>query len=302
MRKTALIFLSSACLIFTVGFQEESRFRISVDAVNVLVTVLDQEGRFVTDLQREDFIVYEDGKVQEIEQFSQEADQPLRIGLLMDTSASVKMRLDFEKTAATNFMRSVMRYRDEAMLVEFDKGVTMLHDFTDRPTEIVKEIDKLRAGGGTALLDAVFQVSQEKMSERRLRQTIIVISDGDDLHSSRTLAEAVNMAQLAETSVYAIGTNKLGASTSKHGIKVLERLTEETGGRVFFPVSDVEMEAAFDQIEKELRSQYSITYIPRNKTRDGKFRNLEVRVAKEKDRPERLTIRHKKGYYAAQPL
>lgn len=272
-----------------------------MEAVNVLVTVLDQEGRFVTDLQKEDFIVYEDGKVQEIEQFAQEADQPLRIGLMIDTSASVKLRLDFEKTAATNFMRSVMRYRDEAMLVEFDRGVTLLHDFTDRPTEIIREIENLEAGGGTALLDAIFQVSEEKMSEKRLRQTIIVISDGDDLHSERSLEETVNMAQLAETSIYAIGTNNLGASRSKDGIKILERLTEETGGRVFFPVSELDMEQAFDQIQKELRSQYSITYTPRNKTRDGKFRTLEVRVAKGKDRPQNLTIRHKKGYYAIQP-
>jgi len=302
MKKTAVIFFASICLLCTLGFQEESRFRIAVDAVNVLVTVLDENGRFVTNLEKEDFIVYEDGKVQEIEQFSQETDQPLRIGLLIDTSASVKMRLDFEKMAATNFMRAIMRYRDEAMLVEFDKGVSMLHDFTNRPTEIINEIENLRAGGGTALLDAIFQVSQEKMSEKRLRQTIVIISDGDDLHSSRNLEEAVNMAQLAETSIYAIGTNEMGASRSKNGIKILRRLTEETGGRAFFPVSDLEMEEAFDQIEKELRSQYSLTYTPRNKTRDGKFRDLEVRVAKGKNRPQNLTIRHKKGYYAAQPL
>ncbi len=302
MRKTAVISLSLFCLIFTSGFQEESRFRIAVDAVNVLVTVLDQNGRFVTDLQKEDFIIYEDGKVQEIEQFSQETDQPLRIGLLMDTSSSVKLRLDFEKEAATNFMRSVMRHGDEAMLVEFDKGVSMIHDFTDRPTEIVKDIEELRAGGGTALLDAVFQVSQEKMSEKKLRQTIIIVSDGDDLHSNHTLAEAVNMAQLAETSLYAIGSNLLDPARSKNGIKILNRLTEETGGRVFYPVSDIEMEAAFDKIEKELRSQYSITYTPQNKTRDGKFRKLEVRVAKGKKRPDKLIIRYKKGYYAAQPM
>jgi len=302
MRKTAVISLSLFCLIFTSGFQEESRFRIAVDAVNVLVTVLDQNGRFVTDLQKEDFIIYEDGKVQEIEQFSQETDQPLRIGLLMDTSSSVKMRLDFEKEAAINFMRSVMRHGDEAMLVEFDKGVSMIHDFTDRPTEIVRDIEKLRAGGGTALLDAVFQVSQEKMSEKKLRQTIIIVSDGDDLHSKHTLAEAVNMAQLAETSLYAIGSNLLDPARNKNGIKILNRLTEETGGRVFYPYSDIEMETAFDKIEKELRSQYSITYTPRNKTRDGKFRKLEVRVAKGKKRPGKLIIRNKKGYYAAQPM
>lgn len=302
MRKTVVILLSLFCLIFAVGFQEESRFRISVDVVNVLVTVLDQDGRFVTNLQKEDFIIYEDGRVQEIEQFSQETDQPLRIGLLIDTSASVKMRLEFEKEAAVNFMRSVMRLKDEAMLVEFDKGVTMLHDFTDRPTEIVKTIETLRAGGGTALLDAVFQVSQEKMSEKRLRQTIIVLSDGDDLHSTHSLAEAVNMAQLSESSIYAIGTNRLGASRSTSGIKTLRRLTEETGGRAFFPVSDIEMEVAFDQIEKELRSQYSLTYTPRDIIRDGKFRNLEVRIAKGKNRPSPLSIRHKKGYYAVQPM
>ncbi len=302
MRKISVISLSLFCLIFTSGFQEESRFRIAVDAVNVLVTVLDQNGRFVTDLQKEDFIIYEDGKVQEIEQFSQETDQPLRIGLLMDTSSSVKMRLDFEKEAATNFMRSVMRYGDEAMLVEFDKGVSMIHDFTNKPTEIVKDIEELRAGGGTALLDAVFLVSQEKMSEKKMRQTMILVSDGDDLHSKHTLAEAVNMAQLAETSLYAIGSNRLDPARSKNGIKILKRLTEETGGRVYFPVSDIEMEAAFDKIEKELRSQYSITYTPRNKTRDGKFRKLEVRVAKGKQRPSNLTIRYKKGYYAAQPM
>jgi VWFA-related protein len=302
MRKTAVIFLSLFCLIFASGFQEESRFRIAVDAVNVLVTVLDQDGRFVTNLQKEDFIIYEDGKVQDIEQFSQETDQPLRIGLLMDTSSSVKMRLEFEKKAAVNFLRAIMRLKDEAMLVEFDKGVTMLKDFTDRPTEVIKEIETLRAGGGTALLDAIFQVSQEKMSEKKLRQTIIVLSDGDDLHSTHSLAEAVNMAQLAETSIYAIGTSNLGATRSRNGVKILNRLTEETGGRVFFPVSDIEMEDSFDKIEKELRSQYSITYTPKNKIRDGKFRELEVRVAKGRNRPGKPTVRYKKGYYAALPM
>jgi VWFA-related protein len=285
---------SLACLSFALlAATQDTQIRVEVEAVNVLVTILDDDGRFVTDLNQDQFLIYEDGKLQEITNFARRVDLPLRIGLLIDTSSSVRMKLDFEKEAAINFIRSVMRYRDRALLVEFDEGVSLLHDFTGRPTAIIEKIRELRAGGGTALLDAVFTVSLEKMTMEGVRKTLIVVSDGQDLNSKRNLAETVMAAQTSDVTIYTIGTSRFGASGSKRGEDLLKRFAQETGGRAFFPYSARLMEDSFDQINEELRSQYSLTYVPKNKDWDGRFRKIEVRVEGGKG----YTLHYKKGYY-----
>lgn len=281
--------------LFSSAFQDP-QIRVEVEAVNVLVGIVtDKNGRFVTDLSAEEFEVFEDGVRQEVTNFGRETSLPLRIALLIDTSSSVRLHLDFQKQAATNFLHSILRLQDQALLVEFDTGVSLLHDFTNRPGTIAREIEKLRAGGGTALIDALYEVSREKMSESDARKTIVVVSDGRDLNSQRTLEDVLKMVHSSGVIVYAIGTNRLSADQDKKGEKVLEELTEKTGGRVFFPYSVENLASAFDVIDEELRSQYSLTYVPTNKARDGKFRKIRVKLIDQKG----LTVRHREGYFAA---
>lgn len=273
---------------------QNPRVRVQVEAVNVLVTVVDEAGRFITDLTRDDFIVYEDGQVQNLTNFAKETDLPLRIGMLLDTSASVRLKLGFEKESAINFVNEVMRPQDEALLVVFDNGVTLLQDLTRRPDLIVRQIDGLKAGGGTALLDAVYTVARDKMVGDDLQKTIVLVSDGRDRDSEITLDQALDMAQKSEATVFAIGTSRFGASGNKKGDDMLIKLATQTGGEAFFPHSPQLLQDAFDRINEELRSRYSLTYVPRNQIGDGSFRQIKVNVKG----PKGMRVRHKTGYFA----
>lgn len=305
MRRTAAIPLGLAILIGLSGLaegtefgqtqRESSQIRVQVEAVNVMVTVLDKRGRFVTDLEKERFTVYEDGAEQEITNFARETSLPLSVALLIDTSASVRLKLDFEKQAAAGFLHEVIRLQDQAMLVEFDTGSVLLSDFTNRPSELVKELKSLRAGGGTALFDALYKVASEKMSGASPRRVIVIVSDGADLHSRHTLEEAVEMVQRAEATVYAIGTSRFGATSDKRGEDKLKLLAEKTGGTLLLPYSEQQFQDAFSQINQELRSQYSLTYVPKNKQRDGSFRRIKIRIKPDKN----LVFRYKEGYFAS---
>ena len=289
-----MCWLQLAALMPPVAAFQESEIVIEVEAVNVLVTVVDKDGRFMTDLPRDRFRIFEDGDEQTITNFASETDLPLRIGLLIDTSSSVRMKLDFEKQAATNFVRSIMRRGDEALLVEFDQGVSLLHDFTPQPTAIVREIKKLRAGGGTALLDAIYTVSRDKMVNPGARKTLVILSDGQDLNSIRDFEETLDMAQGAGVAIYSIGTSRFGAEVNRRGEKMLEQLSDQTGGRAFFPYSAELLSDAFEQINEELRSQYSLTYVPTNRRRDGTYRKIRVDIKDGK----KLKPRHRNGYFA----
>jgi VWFA-related protein len=268
--------------------------RVEVEAVNVLVTVKDKEtGKFVKDLQISDFRVREDGEVQEITNFSQQTNLPLTIGLCVDTSSSVKLKLEFEKEAALDFLFTIMRPTDKALLAEFDTGVTLLHDFTSNPNDLVREIKRLRAGGGTSLYDAIFLVSEQKMLDATGRRTLIILSDGADLTSTHTFTDALRMAQRAEIAIYALSTTRFGADIDHAGDNALKQLADSTGGQVFFPYSTSQLTEAFGEIEEELRSQYNIAYEPTNRRRDGSFRRIQVDIER-----GGITVRHRKGYYA----
>ncbi len=291
MPKLALVPLSLAALLLSTAFQD-TQIRIDVEAVNVFVTVTNRKGQFVSGLPEDRFILYEDGIPQVLTNFSSDLSRPLQIALLMDTSGSVRLKLDFEKRAAVNFLRGVMRRHDQAMLVEFDEGVSLLNDFTTRTSEIVSEIERLRAGGGTALWDALYVVSGEKMTGRGARKAIVVLSDGEDLNSRRSFEDTLKMIQSSEVTVYPIGTSRFGASSSKKGEDNLAELADESGGTAFFPYSAELLESAFDQINAELRNQYSLTYSPRDKTPDGRFREIEVRI----ENGDGLKLRYRRGY------
>lgn len=276
----------------------QAPFRVEVDAVNVLAAVHDNETReFVTDLTKEDFQIYEDGVLQTITNFTQQTDLPLTIALCMDTSSSVRLKLDFEKEAATDFLYAVMRPSDRAMLVEFDTGVTLLHDFTSNPNDLVREINLLKAGGGTSLYDAVYLVAEQKMLNEPGRKTVVILSDGADLTSKHSFEEMLRMAYQAEITVYAISTTRFGADIDHEGDNALKQLTEVTGGTAFFPYSTDRLASAFQEVDQELRSQYNLTYVPTNKDRDGTFREIKVKVNR-----DGVRLRHRKGYFAPERL
>lgn len=277
--------------------------RIEVLLVNLLVTVNSKRGSFVTDLTREDFRIFEDDTPQAITNFSSDTNLPLTIALLVDTSSSVKLKLDFEKDAATDFIYTVMRPQDRAMLLEFDTGVTLLQDLTSNPNEIVREIKKLKASGGTSMYDAIYLVSEEKLLHEQGRKAIVILSDGADQTSRYKFDEALEMARSADAVIYAVSTARYGASVDAEGENALKQLAEETGGRLIVPYSpdDIfakrtlrdQLERAFRQISEELRSQYSISYSSTNQARDGRYRKIKVKIARDD-----LHIRHKKGYIA----
>ena len=276
------------------GKSPKAPFRVEVDAVNIMVSIHDKDtGKFVTNLKRSDFDVFEDGVRQEVTNFTQQSNLPLTIALCLDTSSSVKLKLAFEKEAAIDFIFSIMRPDDKTLLLEFDTGVTLLHDFTSNPNDLVREVESLRAGGGTSLYDAVYLVSEQKMLNEDGRKTVVILSDGADLTSKHTFEEALRIAYRAEVTVYAISTTRFGADVDHEGDNVLKQLTEVTGGRSFFPFSVQQLTSAFQEIDKELRSQYNLAYVPSNKEKDGEFRKIKVKVSRGNTR-----IRHRQGYFA----
>jgi Ca-activated chloride channel homolog len=270
-------------------------FRIEVEAVSLLVSAHDQKsGKFVTDLAPADFRVTEDGVLQQITNFNQHTNLPLTIALAVDTSSSVKLKLEFEKEAALDFLYSVMRPTDRALLLEFDSGVTLLHDFTSDANAIAREIKKLKAGGGTSLYDAIYLVCEQKMLEEDPgRKVLVILSDGADVTSRHTYEEALDMAYQAEVTIFAISTTRFGAMIDHEGDNALKQLADNTGGRTYFPFSTRELTKAFEMINEELRSQYSLAYVSSNRVRDGKFRNIKVDITRSDTR-----VRHRKGYFA----
>jgi len=272
----------------------DDRIRVEVEAVNVLVTVIDsKDGKFIKDLNLEDFQVSEDGVPQQITNFSRQTGLPLTIAMCVDTSSSVKLKLEFEKEAALDFLFTIMRPTDRALLAEFDTGVTLLHDFTSNPNDLAEEIKNLRAGGGTSLYDAITLISEEKLLYETGRRVMVILSDGSDLTSTHTYDDALQMAQKAEATIYALSTTRFGADVDHEGDNALKQLTENTGGRVFFPFSAAQLSKSFREIEEELRSQYNIAYVPTNRKKDGTYREVTVKV----NRGD-LKVRHRKGYFA----
>lgn len=274
--------------------RKQAPFRIEVEAINVLVSVHDEKtGKFVTDLSAADFRITEDGVQQQVTNFSQQTNLPLTIALAVDTSSSVRLKLEFEKEAALDFLFAVMRPTDRALLVEFDSGVTLLHDFTSNPNDLVREIKRLRAGGGTSLYDAIYLVSEQKLlDEESGRKILVILSDGADVTSHHRFVDALDMAYRAEATIFAISTTRFGADIDHEGDSNLKQLVESTGGQVFFPFSTKDLTKAFEAINEELRSQYNIAYVSKNRKHDGKFREIKVEV----QRPN-VRVRHRKGYY-----
>jgi len=281
----------------------QNTIKVNVNVVNVLATVTDKKGHIVLDLGQKDFRLFEDNQPQTIQYFSRETDLPLRIGILIDTSNSVRERLHFEQEAAIDFLSSTIRPgKDMAFVVGFDVEPQMVQDYTDDEEKLADAVHKLAAGGGTAMYDTIYFACKEKMiyfppPEPYLRRVLIVISDGLDNQSEHTRDEALAMAQHAEVTIYSISTNRgtnEGVSDTTRGDKVLAMFAQETGGRVFHPFAATDLAENFQEIARELRSQYSLGYVSSNPTHDGSFRKIAIE-ARNKD----LHVHAKTGYWAA---
>ena len=288
--------------------------KVSIGLVHLVATVADRRHRFVTDLAQNDFRVLEDGRPQKIQFFGRETDLPLRIAVLLDTSNSIRPRFRFEQDAAIDFLSNVIRRgKDLAFLMTFDNEPQIIQDYTERLPELTEAIQRQRAGGGTALRDAIYEAA-DKLSNPPLpagpnpqvRRVIVVISDGDDNLSDHAFSETIEMAERAEVAIYAISTSSdwlaPDADVSKKlektpGDKVLEQFAGQTGGRVFFPYKLDDLAESFQDIGNELRSQYFIAYAPENPVANGAYRTIRLEVNR-----KGLIVRTRKGYYASAVL
>lgn len=275
----------------------ETPIVVDVTRVNVLFTVSDRKGRFVNNLTKDDFEVIENRKKQQILDFVAESELPLRIGVLIDTSNSIRERFRFELEAAAEFLNSlIQKERDKGLIISYDTDYQLVTDLTDDTELLSKKLRELRPGGGTAMYDAIVYACREKLSLDRpmhkFRRAIVIISDGDDNASRYTRDQALEMAHKSDVVIYTISTNISRIETE--GDKVLKFFARETGGVAFFPFKAQDLSQDFENIANELRSQYSILFRPEPLLTDGLFHPLDLKV---KSRPG-LVVRARKGYYA----
>ncbi len=306
LRLSGLLFTLSVFILPAAAQVEDV---VKTFEVRLPVTVKDKKKNLVSGLTKNDFIVLEDGVPQEITFFTDEkTNPPVYVGVLMDTSASTKGKLDFSKRAAKDFIYTVTRLRkDKAAFMTFDHEVSLKQDFTDKLDLLDRAVDKVKkVGSQTSLYDAIWQFTDEKMRSAPGRRVIVIITDGDDTFSRASIEDAIDLAQRTETTIFGISTKEgfLGAvpgveagTVKDKGDKYLTRLCEETGGEAFFTGDMLALERAFTKISQELRSQYILTYRPANQEYDGKKRKVEVRF-KDGDKNDKYKIRTKDSYRA----
>jgi len=298
--------------------QDQEPIRVDVNLVNILCTVRNKSGGLVGNLEKSDFKIYEDGKEQEIRNFTRETDLPLTIGLLVDTSKSQERLIDIEKRAAYQFFSKVLRQKDEAFLMQFGAEAELLQDSTNSPRLLQKGLDELRLsvplGGlhpgpvptmqnqaGTILYDATYLASNEKLRGEVGRKAIVLITDGVDTGSKISRDKSIEAAQKADSIIYSIyyvdrAAYGFGTFGGGGGEGELRRMSSETGGQVFKVEKNHTLDDIFQEIQDEMRSQYAITYQPPNPKRDGSYHKIDIKVAGKDYR-----IQARKGYYAIEP-
>jgi Ca-activated chloride channel family protein len=295
-RRTFLSSLAAIPAAAQQAAEDQNRIVLDVARVNMLFTVTDKKGRFVTNLAKDDFEIREEKKEQQILEFVAESDLPLRLGILVDSSNSVRERFKFQQEAAVEFVNSVVRPEDKAVIVSYDSGAELVADLTGNTEQLAKAIRSLRPGGGTALYEAIYFACRDKLMQdqprHKFRRAMVVLGDGDDNASRYTRDQALEMAQKADVVVYTISTNN--SKIEKDGDKVLRYFSTETGGMAFFPFQARELSQSFENISNELRHQYNVLYRPEPLKADGLFHRVDVKVKTRKD----LIVRARKGYYA----
>ncbi|HEY2459928.1 MAG TPA: VWA domain-containing protein [Candidatus Acidoferrum sp.] len=287
---------------------QSGTIKSQVNLVNLFVTVRDKNKRIVGDLKKEDFKIFEDGQEQQIAFFSKEVNLPITLAVLLDTSGSEQDMLGAVQDAGGRFLDRVLRKGDEALVMSFDTDVDLLADFTDDRKLLDRGIRSARinapmGGGiintgpipssntrGTALYDAIYLASTEKLSSEAGRKAIVIVTDAEDTGSKVRLEEAIEAAQRTDTVVHIllVADPRFGGNGG-----VAHKITDETGGRTISVRSEKNLEDAFNQISEELRSQYTLGYYPANTTHDGKFRKIKIDMSNHD-----LKILARKGYYA----
>ena len=275
----------------------DSRIVLEVNRVDVLFTVSDKKGRFVTDLAINDFLVSENKKPQSILEFAAESDLPLRLAILIDTSNSIRDRFRFQQEAATRFIDGVIRpSQDKAAIISFDTSAELVADLTGDTEKLDKAVRELRPGGGTALYDAIYFAARDKLMQdqprTKFRRAMVILSDGEDNNSRYTRDQALEMAQKADVVLYTVSTNITRMPTD--GDKVMRYFATETGGLPFFPFKAEDLSQSFENIANELRHQYMILYRPEPLKNDGLYHTVDIKIRSRKD----LVVRARKGYYA----
>jgi Ca-activated chloride channel family protein len=286
----------------------EGTEKIFIRRVRLPITVTDKKGQFVEGLTQSDFTILEDKIPQQIETFSDDLalTTPLYVAVLMDTSPSTAGKLKFQQESAMNFIQTVVKPRkDRVLFGTFDDEVNLLQDFTDKLDLLDKAVYSVKKmGKQTALYDAVWQFCDEKMRSVPGRRVLLLVTDGEDTYSRATIRDAIDIAQRTETTIFAIST-KAGFLGTVPGVEAgqvsdkkdrdLQMLAEETGGFAFFTGDMLSLERSFSKISKELRAQYLVTYNPTNKSYDGTFRKIDVKLS---DGHGELKVRTKRGYKA----
>jgi len=289
--------------------QEKDALDLGVTNIVLPVTVVDQKDHFVDNLKRSDFVVLEDNHQQQIVDFKVSTHVPTDIAVMIDLSSSVKSKLEFEKAAARQFLQELLQQsQDRVLLASFNDQINLEQDYTRDANQLYAAVDRLKADGRTRLYDAVYQMSQEKAgSDPNRRTAIVLITDGADTASSTSFKQTVALAQRKQIVVYGLSTQFLGFDVNmdkrenqdylNRGEKELRELCAQTGGKLFFPKDNLDVQRLFTQIGAELRNQYIIVYEPTNTSIDGHFRAIEVRLTgKLGERP--WQVRTRRGYVA----
>jgi VWFA-related protein len=326
--RTLTVFLLTAVLAAQTPQQSKpaedapATIKVDVDIVNVLASVRDKKGSLIPNLEKTDFTVLEDGKQQQIKYFTKETDLPLTIGLLIDVSASQRNLIEIEHNAASQFFSKVLRKKDEAFLISFGEEAELLQDYTGSPQLLNRGLGELRVssgvGGlhpgpvptagqprGTVLYDAVYLAANDKLKTEVGRKVIVVITDGEDQGSRLSMNQAIEAAQKSDAVIYSIyyydpsaygrgfGGFSFGGGA---GEGVLRKMSDETGGHVYKVDRKNTLDRVFDELQEEMRSQYSIGYVPTNDTKDGSYRKIDIKLANKDLKPQA-----RKGYYAVRP-
>lgn len=309
--------------------EQDEVIRVETDLTNLFFTATSKQNRFMTTLREEDVRVTEDGVPQKILTFQRETDRPLSIAFLIDVSASEERTLPQEKAAARSFIETVIQSRkDQAAIIPFTGSAFLEQGLTRDVFSIYRALERVEVAkpsylgsgrpisgivsgpgmkavppeGSTAIWDAIALTASEVLGpsegrgQNQRRRAIILLTDGQDTTSRLLRSEAINRALEAETVIYAVGIGDSKYEGVDRG--ALNAVAAATGGRAFFPKKEVDLKAAFTEIEQELRSQYLIAYSPTNKRRDGAYRQMRIEITNPELQKEQLKLRHRPGYFA----
>lgn len=303
---------------------DDEVIKVDTDIVNVLFTAQDRNRRLLTNLKQEDIKLFEDGKPQEITTFSRQVDLPLSLAILIDVSASQERTLPEEKAAAISFLETVVRpAKDEVAVISFTGESTLEQGMTNNMARLRRSVEKVRfippsgyigggviagtppisgdnqaAQGSTAIWDAIWVTSDEILgpAPERTRRAIILLTDGVNTYGKKKLDEAVQAALRSEAIIYSVGIGDNFYSGVDKGS--LNKISERTGGRAYFPRDERELRDAFAQIQEEMRSQYLLAYEPTNQLRDGSYRKIEIQLTNSQLQKDKVKVMHRQGYFA----